>query len=58
MLLKKSPDLRYSEVTPQSTYLNRRRFLAAVPLAGAALLTTRAKAAAKLSAIKGPFRHR
>jgi methionine sulfoxide reductase catalytic subunit len=55
MLLKKSPDLRYSEVTPQSTYLNRRRFLAAVPLAGAALLTTRAKAAAKLSAIKGPF---
>jgi sulfoxide reductase catalytic subunit YedY len=55
MLIKKSPDLRYSEVTPQSTYLNRRSFLSAVPLAGAALLTTRAKAAAKLAAIKGPF---
>ena len=55
MPIKKSSDLRYSEVTPQSTYLNRRTFLSAVPLAGAALLATRAKAAAKLSAIKGPF---
>ena len=55
MPIKKSPDIRYSEVTPQSTYLNRRSFLSAVPLAGAALFATRAKAAAKLAAVKGPF---
>jgi sulfoxide reductase catalytic subunit YedY len=28
MLIRKSADLRYSDVTPQPTYLNRRRFLA------------------------------
>ena len=55
MLVKKSVDIRYSEVTPKSVYLNRRRFLSAVPLAGAAFFTTRAAAAAKLAAIKGPF---
>jgi len=55
MLVKKSVDIRYSEVTPQNAYLNRRRFLSAVPLAGAAFFTTRAAAAAKLAAIKGPF---
>jgi sulfoxide reductase catalytic subunit YedY len=55
MLVKRGDDIRYSEVTTQDSYLNRRRFLAAVPLAGAALFTTRARAAAKLSAVKGPF---
>jgi sulfoxide reductase catalytic subunit YedY len=55
MLVKKQPDIRYSEVTPKAAYLNRRRFLAGVPLAGAALFTRRASATAKLAAVKGPF---
>jgi sulfoxide reductase catalytic subunit YedY len=55
MLVKKSVEIRYSEVTPRNAYLNRRRFLAAMPLAGAAFFTTRVEAAAKLAAIKGPF---
>ncbi|MGC9948247.1 MAG: protein-methionine-sulfoxide reductase catalytic subunit MsrP [Bryobacteraceae bacterium] len=55
MLVKRGADIRYSEVTPQNAYVNRRRFLAGIPLAGATLFATRAKAAAKLSAIKGPF---
>jgi hypothetical protein len=33
MLIKKAPDIRYSEVTPQSLYFNRRSFLAGVPAA-------------------------
>jgi methionine sulfoxide reductase catalytic subunit len=33
MLIKKPPDIRYSEITPNSIYMNRRRFLAAVPAA-------------------------
>ncbi len=48
-------NIKYSEVTPKSVYLNRRRFLAALPLAGAAFTATRASAAAKLAAVKGPF---
>jgi sulfoxide reductase catalytic subunit YedY len=55
MLVKKSADIRYSKVTPKHAYLNRRRFLATVPLAGAALFATRASAGAKLAAVKGPF---
>jgi sulfoxide reductase catalytic subunit YedY len=55
MLVKKSADVRYLEVTPKDAYLNRRCFLATVPLAGAAFFTTRASAAAKLAAVKGPF---
>src|SRR5690348_17172512 len=48
--------IKYSEVTPQAAYLNRRRFLAALPLAGAALSAAGASAAtAKLAAVKGPF---
>jgi sulfoxide reductase catalytic subunit YedY len=42
MLIKKPADIRYSEITPKSVYLNRRRFLAAVPaavLAGRELLS-------------------
>jgi len=55
MLVKRGADLRYSDITPKQTYFNRRRFLAAVPMAGAALFTSRARAAAKLAAVKGPF---
>ena len=36
MLIKKPSDIPYSEITPQSTYLNRRAFLADAALAGAA----------------------
>jgi len=55
MLVRKSADIRYSEVTPKDAYLNRRRFLATVPLAGAAFFTSRASAAAKLAAVKSPL---
>jgi sulfoxide reductase catalytic subunit YedY len=63
MLIKKPADLRYSEVTPQSLYFDRRKFLAAIPAAFAAgheLLSpsARARAAvttAKLSAVKSPL---
>src|SRR5579871_6366197 len=55
MLVKQGDHLRYSDVTPQRDYLNRRRFLASVPAAGAALFTSRASGAAALSAVKGPF---
>ena len=54
MLVKRGGDIRYSEVTSEQTYLNRRRFLAAVPLAGAAFFRSRASAAT-LAAVKGPF---
>jgi sulfoxide reductase catalytic subunit YedY len=33
MLIKKPADIRYSEVTPKSVYLNRRSFLAGIPAA-------------------------
>jgi sulfoxide reductase catalytic subunit YedY len=36
MLIRKPADLKYSEVTPKSVYLNRRKFLASMGLAGAA----------------------
>jgi sulfoxide reductase catalytic subunit YedY len=39
MLLKKSQDVRSSEITPKSLYLNRRKFLAGAALAGAAAAT-------------------
>src|SRR4029077_11484137 len=34
MLLKRSPDLNYSDVTPRDIYLNRRKFLYGMGLAG------------------------
>jgi len=54
MLIKKSADLPYSEITPKSVYLGRRKFLAAIP---AALLAGRQlRAGAKLPNIgKSPF---
>lgn len=36
MLIKKASDIPYSEVTPQNLYVNRRKFLASMGLAGAA----------------------
>ena len=61
MLIKKPADLRYSEVTSQSVYLNRRKFLAGVPAAflGARELlspSARAQAGDKLpNLVKSPF---
>jgi sulfoxide reductase catalytic subunit YedY len=55
MLIQQRPDLRYSEITPKHLYLNRRRFLAGLPLAGAALVGS-ARAGTKLEvATKSPF---
>jgi len=39
MLIKKAEDIRSSEITPKSLYLNRRKFLAGAALAGAAAAT-------------------
>jgi sulfoxide reductase catalytic subunit YedY len=39
MLITKRPEIPSSEITPQETYLNRRKFLAGAALAGAAALT-------------------
>jgi sulfoxide reductase catalytic subunit YedY len=39
MLIKKPPEIPSSEITPQSTYLNRRNFLAAAAIAGAGAIT-------------------
>jgi methionine sulfoxide reductase catalytic subunit len=63
MLIKKPADLRYSDVTPKSLYLNRRNFLAGVPaafMAGHELLSPSARARAavtitKLNAAKSPL---
>ena len=37
MLIRKKPDIRPSEITPESVYLNRRSLLQAAGIAGAAL---------------------
>src|ERR1035438_2653431 len=56
MVIRKSPDLRYSQVTPRTIYLNRRRFLAAGSVALGALRGMAAAAAgSKLTATKSPF---
>src|SRR5579875_511184 len=61
MLIKKAPDLRYSDVTPKSLYFNRRQFLAGVPAAvvgGAGLLSPSRRALAattKLTTVKSPL---
>jgi methionine sulfoxide reductase catalytic subunit len=41
MLIKRAPDLNYADVTPRHAYMNRRKFLAGVSAAGAALLAGR-----------------
>jgi sulfoxide reductase catalytic subunit YedY len=63
MLIRRAPDLRWSDVTPKDLYLRRREFMrtAAVPLiaGGAALLPAVSAAAqgrgAKLSFVKSPL---
>jgi sulfoxide reductase catalytic subunit YedY len=67
MLLKRGPDLKYSDITPRKIYLNRRKFLYAMGLASGlalagkslanlALPSARAFAAAGLPGIvKSPF---
>ena len=50
MIIRKSTDLQYSDVTPREVYLNRRRFLSA----GLALPFL-AKGEAKLNAVKSPL---
>jgi len=56
MLIKAALDIRSSEITPKHLYLNRRRFLAGLPVAGAALLAGRALAGAKIEGVaKSPF---
>jgi methionine sulfoxide reductase catalytic subunit len=41
MLVRKSPDLTYADITPKSVYLNRRKFLQAMGMAGTAALVGR-----------------
>jgi methionine sulfoxide reductase catalytic subunit len=51
MLIRRAADIRYSEITPKSLYLNRRAFLATVP---AAFIGARSLAAGtKLQTVKG-----
>ena len=56
MLIRKAPELRYSQVTPQQMYLNRRRFLTAGSVAlGALAGLPAASAGSKLDASKSQF---
>jgi methionine sulfoxide reductase catalytic subunit len=67
MLLKRSPDLKYSDITPRDAYLNRRKFLYGMGLAGGLALagkgladmvdpSVRASASTKLDvSVKSPF---
>src|SRR5258708_2494738 len=66
MLIRRSPDLTYADVTPQAVYLNRRKFLGGLGIATAAALAGRGlldlvspsravSANTKLNTIKGPF---
>ena len=51
MLIKTGSDIRGSEITPKHVYLNRRRFLAGLPVAGAAMLAGRAPAGVKINGV-------
>jgi methionine sulfoxide reductase catalytic subunit len=65
MLIRRSPDLTYADVTPKAVYLNRRKFLAGMGLAGVTLASKgllellspsrSVYAGTKLQTIKGPF---
>jgi len=56
MIIRRSPNLGYSQVTPRELYLNRRRFLAAGSVAlGTLAGLPQAIAGAKLTAAKSPF---
>ena len=55
MLIKRGPEIPFSEITPKHVYLSRRGFLA-LPLAGAALTAGNAFGETKLEGItKSPF---
>ncbi len=41
MLVKRSPDLKYSDITPREAYLNRRKFLQGLGIAGGLALAGR-----------------
>jgi methionine sulfoxide reductase catalytic subunit len=56
MLIRKAPELHYSQVTPQQMYLNRRRFLTGGSVAlGALAGLPAASAGSKLAATKSQF---
>jgi methionine sulfoxide reductase catalytic subunit len=56
MLIRKASELRYSQITPQQMYLNRRRFLTAGSIAlGALAGLPGASAGSKLAATKSQF---
>lgn len=51
MLIRKPSELRYSDVSPKSVYLNRRRFLAGSLAVGALAAARRADATTKLNGV-------
>ena len=51
MLIKKTSDIKSSEITPKDLYLNRRRFLAGAAIAGAA-----AVAGVGINELEAPYR--
>jgi len=51
MLIKQAPDVRSSEITSKHLYINRRAFLAELPLAGAVLAAGNSRAGIKLEGI-------
>jgi sulfoxide reductase catalytic subunit YedY len=53
MLIRKAADIRYSEITPKSVYLNRRAFLAGLPIA--LLGAKQLRAGEKLQVVKSPL---
>jgi sulfoxide reductase catalytic subunit YedY len=66
MLIRRSPDLGYSDVTPKSVYLDRRKFIQGIGLSAAAAIagknlldlvspSLRVLAETKLTTVKGPF---
>jgi sulfoxide reductase catalytic subunit YedY len=66
MLIRRSPDLSYSDVTPKSVYLDRRKFIQGIGLSAAAAIagknlldlvspSLRVLAETKLTTVKGPF---
>ena len=55
MLIRRAPEIRYSEVTPKHAYVNRRRFLTG--LAAVGVFAPRAGAGAKIpGVVKSPYR--
>lgn len=57
MVIRKAPDLRYSQVTPKQLYLNRRKFIAGSAALGALAMLPSARGDLKKlnGVVKGPF---